>query len=250
MKKLAFYVLALLLLSALAACGSAQNAADVIEPVSPAPSKYRLAEIAADPEHEPISNTIPDWVGTAKDERPLYVLNTLDISDFDRFALEDFPTSSDPEWTQEQSDRVYLGQGIPMYWMGGTEPEAQQVCYPILLDGTIVSCLKVHRFSSGELGAQLAPYFVNEWNALRGLTSAETPMILGVNNANVIAVIGTEYYVLDIDHVYFQQPDPTRIPEFPIGTDSAINAAEPLCTERRANVSDWTTVSLPGADVQ
>lgn len=74
-----------------------------------------LGELPKAEDREPIGNEIPQWVSDADWNQPLYAISSADIESFDAYAQENFPNYCDVGWTQEQSDAVYLGQGIKMF---------------------------------------------------------------------------------------------------------------------------------------
>ena len=76
---------------------------------------WHLCELQEDQEKESIGNAIPQWVMTNKDHTPLYVVTSSDIGRFNEFAKANFPAFCDRAWTQEQSDAVYLGNGIELF---------------------------------------------------------------------------------------------------------------------------------------
>ena len=49
-----------------------------------------------------------------------------------------FPNYCDGDWTQEQSDTVYLGQGIEMFALDDETPINRIIYYPVILNGVIV----------------------------------------------------------------------------------------------------------------
>lgn len=189
---------------------------------------------------EEIGNHIPQWVMDVDWDTPMYVISSPDTEKFDNYAKENFPNFCDWGWTQEQSDAVYLGKGIEIINLDGGTRESGAVYYPIILNGVIVSVYEVYENIDGqELHMQAAPYFVNELNALMGMTSTDTPLILGYNNDNLIGIIGDTYYILDIDHMDHKQVDADKIPVIENGSYTVVNVIESLCAERIANVDDW-----------
>ena len=95
-------------------------------------------------EREAIGNQIPQWVSDADWDKAFYVVTSSDIDKFDAFAKEDFPTICDPGWTQEQSDAVYLGQGIEMFELDSGKQLNRFVYYPVIMNGVIVSGYQVY----------------------------------------------------------------------------------------------------------
>ncbi len=195
----------------------------------------KLTEVA---DREPISNQIPQWVSDADWNKPLYAASSSDIERFDAYAQENFPNYCDAYWTQEQSDAVYLGQGIEMFALGDGTQINRIIYYPVILNGVIVDGYQVcEKLENQELTIQASPHLVNELNAMIDLTSEETPLILGFNNNNTIGIVGDTYYVLDIDHMEHKEVATDKIPA--IEFDTCVNAMEVLCAERTANVDDW-----------
>lgn len=189
---------------------------------------------------EEIGNHIPQWVMDVDWDTPMYVMSSPDTEKFDSYAKENFPNFCDWGWTQEQSDAVYLGQGMEIINLDGGTREFGAVYYPIILNGVIVSVYEVYEnIDSQELHMQAAPYFVNELNALMSMTSTDTPLILGYNNDNLIGIIGDTYYILDADHMDHKQVDADKIPAIENGSYTVVNVIESLCAERTANVGDW-----------
>lgn len=199
-----------------------------------------LGELAEMQDVEEIGNQIPQWVMGADWDTPMYVMSSTDTEKFDSYAKENFPNFCDWGWTQEQSDEVYLGQGIEIINLDGGMRESGAVYYPVILNGVIVSVYEVYEnIDSQEIHFQAAPYFVNELNALMSVTSTDIPLILGYNNDNLIGIIGDIFYILDIDHMDHKQVDADRIPAIEIESHTVVNAMESLCAERAANVDDW-----------
>lgn len=191
-----------------------------------------------------ISNQIPQWVMDVDWDAPMYVMSSPDIEKFDNFAKENFPNFCDWGWTQEQSDAVYLGHGIQIINLDGGMREFRAVYYPVILNGVIVSVCEVFEdIDSQELHFQSTPHFVNELNVLMSMTSADTPLILGYNNDNMIGIIGDVYYILDTDHMYHKQVDVEEIPAIVNDSHTVVNVMESLCAERTANVDDWHVLS-------
>lgn len=197
-------------------------------------------ELAKVQDREQIGNQIPGWVMDADWDKPMYAISCPDIKKFDDYARENFPDYCDAGWTQEQSDAVYLGQGIELFVLDDEIPECRNIYYPVILNGVIVGGYEVYEVLEGhELHMQAAPYFVNELNAMMDLTSADTPLILGYNNNNTIGIIGDTYYILDIDHMEHKSVDADKIPVMEINDYIVVNVKEAFCVERTANVDDW-----------
>ncbi len=188
---------------------------------------------------EELSNTIPSWVEETQWNKSLYAVSEEGLEEFDGYALENFPSFCDASWTQSQSDAVCLGSGIRMFVLDGSEEVNKIVYYPVILNGIIVGGYQVYE-SEGEMNMQESPLIVNQLNAIMDLTSEDTPLILGYNNENIIAIIGNDYYVLDEDHLEHQEADPSKIPT--IDTTIYVNAMDVICTERTANVDEWTMI--------
>ncbi len=197
--------------------------------------KYTLAELP-EIEWEEISNAIPEWVIETHWNKTLYAVSEENIDDFNQYALENFPSYCDSEWTQEQSDAVCLGMGIRMFVLDGQTEINKIIYYPVILNGVIVGGYQVYENNEG-MNMQASPFFVNQLNVLMDLTSENSPLILGYNNDNLIAIIGDTYYVLDEDHLRHQDVDVSKIPV--IDSSIYIDAMNVICTERTANVEDW-----------
>ncbi len=154
-----------------------------------------------------------DW------NKPLYAASSSDIERFDVYAQENFPNYCDAYWTQEQSDAVYLGQGIEMFALGDETQINRIIYYPVILNGVIVDGYQVcEQLENQELTIQASPHLVNELNAMIDLTSEETPLILGFNNNNTIGIVGDTYYVLDIDHMEHKEVATDKIPAIEFDT--------------------------------
>lgn len=78
-----------------------------------------LGELAEAGDRERIGNQIPQWISDVSRNKPFYAVSSPDIERFDAYAQENFPNYCNAYWTQEQSDAVYLGQGIEMFALGG-----------------------------------------------------------------------------------------------------------------------------------
>ena len=236
MKKYIAITLAVVL--ALAAVGCSQNG----EPGEQLHSAnlLTLGELTEIGDREKIGNQIPEWVSEADWNKSFYVVSSSDIERFDAYAQENFPNYCDGDWTQEQSDAVYLGQGIEMFTLDDETPINRIIYYPVILNGVIVDGYQVCELENQEITMQGSPYLVNELNVMIDLTSEETPLILGFNNNNTIGIIGDTYYVLDIDHMYHKEVAVNKIPV--IEFSACVNAMEVLCAERIANVDDWVII--------
>lgn len=110
--------------------------------------------------------------------------------------------------------------------------------YPIVLNNTIVSMLMV--YEEDAFRWQLAPYFVNERNILRGGTSAQSPMYLGVNHHNIVGVVEDRHYVFEPDYVGHNEMEDLRLDGAREGV--ILDAVAYQCDVRRAKVQDWTTI--------
>ena len=200
-----------------------------------------LGELTEAEDREEISNQIPEWVSETDWNKPLYAVSSSDIERFDTYAQEEFPNYYDAQWTQEQSDAVYLGQGIEMFALDDATQINRIIYYPVILNGIIVGGYQVcEQLEDQEIHMQASPLLVNELNAIIDLTSEDTPLILGFNNDNTIGIIGDTYYVLDIDHMYHQEVVADKIPTIEFNT--CVNAMEVLCAKRTANVDDWVII--------
>lgn len=206
-----------------------------------AATSFTPGELTEAGDREQIGNQIPQWVSEVSWDKPLYAVSSPDIGRFDAYAQENFPNYCDAYWTQEQSDAVYLGQGIEMFAPGGETQINRIIYYPVILNGVIVDGYQVcEQLGNQEISMQASPHIVNKLNVLMDLASEETPLILGFNNDNTIGIIGDTYYVLDIDHMYHKEVAADKIPA--IEPDTCVNAMEVLCAERTANVDDWVTI--------
>ena len=169
-----------------------------------------LCELPESQEEE-IGNQIPQWVCDADRALPLNVMTSTDFDIYNDYVRSIFPSYYDYGWTQEQSDKVYLGQGIAMYHLDDAVPENRVVYYPVILNGVVVSGLQVYEdLDSHDLGWQAGPHLANPLNALiqqMAMFDTETTLLLGYNN-NTIGIIGTfggsnvgtiwnNYYILD-----------------------------------------------------
>ena len=204
-----------------------------------------LCELPESQEKE-IGNQIPQWVSDAEWALPLNVMASADLDKFNDYAKKIFPSYYDDGWTQEQSDEVYLGQGIEMHHLDDTVPEYRVVYYPVILNGVVVSGLQIYEdLDSHDLSWQGGPQLVNPLNALiqqMAMFDTETTLLLGFNNSNTIGIIGSfvgssvgtvwnNYYILDIDHMEHKEVDVNVIPIKEI-TGVVTDAMEPLYTER------------------
>lgn len=230
MKKRWILLIAALLLSAfLPACAVKEESSALLT----------LKELPAEQEEEKIGNQIPQWVLDADWNVPFYVRTSSDLQKFDAYAKEHFADYSDPYWTREQSDAVYLGQGIELFALDGEAQMNRIIYYPVMLNGVIVSGYEVYELlDSHEIGAQGGPVIVNELNALMALTSEEMPAILGYNHQNLIAVIGDCYYVLDIDHMDGSEVVTEDIPAMEGAAYTVVDAVKPFCRKQTAQGED------------
>lgn len=216
-----------------------------------------LCELPESQEKE-IGNQIPKWVSDANWALPLSVMTSTDLDKFNDYARRIFPSYYDDGWTQEQSDQVYLGQGIEMYALDDTVPECRIVYYPVILNGVVVSGLEVYEdLDSHDLGWQAGPHLANPLNALMqqmAMFDTESVLLLGYNYNNTIGIIGNfggsnvgtiwnNYYILDTDHVEHKEVDTRVIPIKEI-TGGVVDAMEPLCTERTETITDEATSCL------
>lgn len=95
------------------------------------------------------------------------VMTSTDLEDFNDYAKKTFPSFYDDGWTKEQSDKVYLGQGIEMYHLDDSARELRIVNYPVILNGVIVSVLEVYEdLYTHKMSWQAGPQLANQLNAL------------------------------------------------------------------------------------
>lgn len=197
-----------------------------------------LGKLEVSGDKERIGNQIPQWVFNADWNKSLYAVSSSDIEDFDTYAKSNFPSYCDAGWTQEQSDSVYLGQGIELFILDDIAPYFRIIYYPVILNGVVVGGYKViEQLDSKQFTMQVSPFLADELNVIMELTSKDTPLMLGYNNDNMIGIIGDTYYVLDIDHMEHKEVAVDKIPV--IEFDTCINVMEVLCAERTANVDEW-----------
>ena len=197
-----------------------------------------LGELVDNENYEQITNQIPQWVMDTEWNTPFYAATSSDITMFDAYAKEDFPSFCDAQWTQEQSDAVYLGKGIEMFQLDNQRQINRIVYYPVILNGVIVSGYQVYeRLGENEMGSQASPFLVNQLNSMMSLTSENTPLILGFHNDNVIGIVGDTYYVLDVEPMMHKEIDPDEIPI--VNIDVYTNVMEMFSNERNASVKDW-----------
>lgn len=204
-------------------------------------------------QEEEVGNQIPQWVSDAGQALPMYVMTSTDLEDFNDYAKKIFPSFYDDGWTKEQSDKVYLGQGIEMYHLDDSARESRAVNYPVILNGVVVSILEIYEdLYTHEMSWQAGPQLANQLNALiqeMASYDTETTLLMGYNRNNVIGIIGSfngsdigtvwkNYYILDIDHVENKGVDTKLIPMQEVTKGIVIDAMEPLCTERRASWSE------------
>lgn len=244
MKRLLKFIFVLTSILTIAGCSNKN-----MEITNTPSNSLTLGKLELSEDKEEIGNQIPQWVSDADWSLPLNVMTSADLDKFDDYAKRIFPDYYDDGWTQEQSDRVYLGQGIEMYNLDDTVPENRMVYYPVILNGVIVSGLQVYEnLENHDLGWQAGPHLVNSLNALMqqmAMFDTETALLLGYNNNNTIGIIGNfvgsnvgiswnYYYILDIDHVEHKEVAVNKIPS--IESDSCIDVMEALCTERTAHL--------------
>lgn len=228
MKRLITIFLCLTIL--LAGCNSSMSA-----------NSLAIGELVDNRNQQIISNQIPQWVMNTEWNTPFYVTTSSDITMFDAYAKENFPSFCDAQWTQEQSDAVYLGKGIEMFQLDNQRQINRIVYYPVILNGVIVSGYQVYeRLGENEIGSKASPFLVNQLNSIMPLTNENTPLILGFHNDNVIGIVGDTYYVLDVDPMTHKEIEPDNIPA--IDTDVCTNVMEVFSNERNANVEDWIVV--------
>lgn len=225
MKRLAICIILAVLILLISAC----SYKEALQP------KYILKELP-ETDLESIGNTIPEWVENIHWDKALYAVTSSDLEVFDKYMSDIFPTLSDPKWTQEQSDSVYLGKGIKLFVLDDSKEINSIVYYPVILNGVIVSGCKAV-LCGDEMSVQLSPVLANRLDLIMDLTSQDTPLILGYNNSNTIAIIGDTYFVLEEDHMLRAQADLDLIPDIEI--NSIVNAMDVFSSERTANVSDW-----------
>ena len=198
-------------------------------------------ELVDNGNYEQISNQIPQWVMNTKWNTPFYAATSSDITMFDAYAKENFPSFCDAQWTQEQSDAVYLGKGIEMFQLDNQRQINRIVYYPVILNGAIVSGYQVYeRLGENEIGSKASPFLVNQLNSIMSLTNENTPLILGFHNDNVIGIVGDTYYVLDVDPMTHKEIEPDEIQV--VSTDVCINVMEVFSNERNTNVEDWVVI--------
>ena len=200
-----------------------------------------MGELVDNRNHQQISNQIPQWVMDAEWSTPFYAATSSDITMFDAYAKENFPSFCDSKWTQEQSDAVYLGKGIEMFQLDSQQQINRVVYYPVILNGVIVSGYQVYeQLGENEIGSKASPFLVNQLNSIMSLTNENTPLILGFHNDNVIGIVGDTYYVLDVDPMTHKKIESDKIPA--ISIDVCTNVMEVFSNERNANVEDWVVV--------
>ena len=68
----------------------------------------------------------------------MYVMASTDLEEFNDYVKKTFPSFYDDGWTKEQSDKVYLGQGIEMIQMIST---SYDISYKKYME-PILECLK------------------------------------------------------------------------------------------------------------
>lgn len=164
-------------------------------------------------EEEPIGNQIPDWVTREERDDSFYILGKSGMEEFDEYAAEVFPTYCDAQWSQEQSDAVYLGRGMYCFALDEQPIENIFVYYPVILQGTIVTTLLIYQdVETQEFGSQMGPNFMNELNSLAQLTTKDVPAAIGFNNGNLIALAGTDYYVLSEEKMFRKEAEASEIP--------------------------------------
>lgn len=204
-------------------------------------------------QEEEVGNQIPQWVSDADQALPMYVMTSTDLEDFNDYAKKIFPSFYDDGWTKEQSDKVYLGQGIEMYHLDDSARELRAVNYPVILNGVVVSILEIYEdLHTHEMSWQAGPQLANQLNALiqeMASYDTETTLLMGYNRNNVIGIIGSfngsdigtvwkNYYILGIDHVENKGVDTKLISMQEVTKGIVIDAMEPLCTERTVSWSE------------
>ena len=230
MRKYIALVLALVCVLGLVGCNSKEYV-----------NSLEMGKLVDNGNHRQISNQIPQWVMDTEWKIPLYAVSSSDITMFDVYAKENFPSFCDAKWTQEQSDAVYLGKGIEMFQLDNQRQINRIVYYPVILNGVIVSGYQVYeRLGENEIGSKASPFLVNQLNSIMSLTNENTPLILGFHNDNVIGIVGDTYYVLDVDPMTHKEIELDKIPN--ISIDVCINVMEVFSNERNANVEDWVVV--------
>lgn len=221
------------------------------KPAGAADGNNTLMTLCELPEsEEEIGNQIPQWVSDANQALPMHVMTSTDLEDFNDYAKKVFSSFYDDEWTKEQSDKVYLGQGIEMYRLDGSAGKLRIVNYPIVLNGVIVSVLEIHEdLHTHEMSWLAGPQLANQLNTLiqqMASYDTDTTLLLGYNNNNTIGIIGSfngtdigtlwkNYYILDIDHVEHKEVDPKLIHIKEATKGIVVDAIKPLCTERKVN---------------
>lgn len=234
MKRLLAFIFVLTSILTIAGC-SGEN----MEITNTPANSLTLGKLEVPRDKERIGNQIPQWVSNADWNKSLYAVSSSDIEDFDTYAKLNFPNYCDAGWTQEQSDSVYLGQGIELFVLDDIASVNRIIYYPVILNGVIVGGYQViEQLDSQQFTMTASPFLADELNVIMELTNKDTPLMLGYNNDNMIGIIGETYYVLDIDHMEHKDVVVNKIPV--IEFDTCINVMEALCAERTANVDDWT----------
>lgn len=236
MKYLFRLAILLSLLIAITGCGTSTPA-----------SSFIVAELSYPEEYEKISNDIPRWVFANEcDNTPLYVATAENMNDMMAYAIQEFPSLCDSHWTQEQSDDVYLGQGIQCYVLDDSEVHysiTTVTYFPIIYNGTIISMMMVYETSDkGGFAIQLAPYFVNEINILAKMTSENTPLYIGLNQGNIIGIIENTVYLLQPDYGTWREINTEIINLNKLTNVKVVSAKDVLTDERTADVSDWNVI--------
>lgn len=238
MKKRLRVILVITLCFSMVSCGKGKISSDN----SDAETEFYRKDFVSDSTKEEIGNVIPEWVTESeRDMTPFYVVTGID----EQFAMEEFPKICDAYWTQEQSDAVFLGHGVAVFNLDGQENGNKMVFYPVILNGTIVSVLVVYlETDTMTLGWQLDPNNVNLLNDLRAHTSPDVPARIGYNRNNLIAVCGSDYYLIQGDFMMNEEVDISLIPPADMNKYVVADAMELFCGTRTADVSDWTVTKM------
>ena len=158
-------------------------------------SKYSLKELPK-LEKEEIANKIPAWVDSNKDQSPLWSITLPDEQreGFDAEAISFYKGLRDPDWTEEQSDAIYLGKGMYCTTLNKNTTPFETMKYPCILNGVIVSWLSVSKDVDGSYIPQLGPIHVNEVDLLKSKTSKEQPLRMGYINGHTVIIIENNVY--------------------------------------------------------
>jgi hypothetical protein len=204
-------------------------------------SRYEIAYTDVSGQ-ERIQEDIPEWVEQTEWSYPLYAYTSSDLQDFDPVMQDGFPYTSASGWSQEQSDAVYLGQGIEIFRLDGSGSDSRLVYYPMVYHGVIIySAIASQEKETGEVTVRALPFSINEMNELMQLISEQQPLMLGVNNNNLIAIIGNTCYDIEQEYKLKAPVDLDAIPEIDTANLQIINAMEAYVTDRKFDMSNWVT---------